>query len=88
MVVRQPRYSKEEFARRGNEIYESQVRSKVESGNHGRIVAIILTQTNTSAIVLTCCAQRLAAVAMDCRTQATKAALIDSQIPRRTPLRK
>ena len=40
MTVRQPRYSKEEFARRGNEIYESQVRSQVEEGNHGKIVAI------------------------------------------------
>ncbi len=37
---RQPRYSKEEFAQRGKEIYESQVRSQVEEGNHGRIVAI------------------------------------------------
>ncbi|MDJ0689467.1 MAG: hypothetical protein QNJ41_13240 [Xenococcaceae cyanobacterium MO_188.B32] len=40
MTVRQPRYSKEEFARRGNEIYESQVRSQVEEGNYGKIVAI------------------------------------------------
>ena len=40
MAVRQPRYSKEEFAQRGDEIYESQVRSQVEEGNHGRIVAI------------------------------------------------
>lgn len=40
MTVRHPRYSKEEFARRGDEIYESQVRSQVEAGNHGRIVAI------------------------------------------------
>jgi hypothetical protein len=40
MTVRQPRYPKEEYARRGNEIYEAQVRSKVEEGNHGRIVAI------------------------------------------------
>ena len=40
MTVRQLRYSKEEFARRGDEIYESQVRSKVEAGNHGKIVAI------------------------------------------------
>jgi len=40
MAVRQPRYSKEEFARRGNEIYESQVRSQVEDDNHGKIVAI------------------------------------------------
>ncbi|MBW4579385.1 MAG: hypothetical protein KME42_07400 [Tildeniella nuda ZEHNDER 1965/U140] len=40
MTARQPRYSKEEFARRGNEIYESQVRAQVEAGNHGKIVAI------------------------------------------------
>lgn len=40
MTVRQPRYSKEEFARRGREIYESQVRSQVEEGNYGKIVAI------------------------------------------------
>ncbi|WP_068816475.1 hypothetical protein [Phormidesmis priestleyi] len=40
MTVRQPRYSKEEFARRGDEIYESQVRQQVEEGNHGKIVAI------------------------------------------------
>jgi hypothetical protein len=40
MTVRQPRYSKEEFARRGHEIYESQVRAEVEEGNHGKIVAI------------------------------------------------
>ncbi|MBD2461012.1 hypothetical protein H6G89_08140 [Oscillatoria sp. FACHB-1407] len=40
MVVRQPRYSKEEFAQRGTEVYESQVRPQVEAGNHGKIVAI------------------------------------------------
>ncbi len=40
MAVRQPRYSKEEFARRGNKIYETQVRSQVEAGNYGKIVAI------------------------------------------------
>jgi peptide subunit release factor RF-3 len=40
MAVRQPRYSKEEFARRGDEIYESQVRRQVEAQNHGKIVAI------------------------------------------------
>ncbi|MBD2038689.1 hypothetical protein H6F76_27420 [Leptolyngbya sp. FACHB-321] len=40
MIFRQPRYSKEEFARRGNEIYESQVRSQVEESNYGKIVAI------------------------------------------------
>jgi peptide subunit release factor RF-3 len=40
MTVRQPRYSKEEFAQRGNTLYESQIRSQVEEGNHGKIVAI------------------------------------------------
>jgi hypothetical protein len=40
MTLRQPRYNKEEFARRGHEIYESQVRPQVEEGNHGKIVAI------------------------------------------------
>ena len=34
------RHSKEEFARRGNEIYETQIRPQVEEGNHGKIVAI------------------------------------------------
>ena len=49
MTVRQPRYSKEEFARRGDEIYESQVRPQIEEGNHGRIVAIDI---ETGAFVL------------------------------------
>jgi hypothetical protein len=40
MTVNQLLYTKEEFARRGNEIYESQVRPQVEEGNHGKIVAI------------------------------------------------
>ena len=40
LMTQQLRYSKEEFARRGNEIYESQVRLQVEEGNHGKIVAI------------------------------------------------
>lgn len=40
MAARRPRYSKEEFARRGNEIYESQVRPQVEADNYGKIVAI------------------------------------------------
>ncbi len=40
MTVQQLRHSKEEFARSGNEIYESQVRPQVEQGNHGKIVAI------------------------------------------------
>ncbi len=40
MVVRQPRYSKEEFAQRGDSIYETQIRPLVEAGNRGKIVAI------------------------------------------------
>jgi hypothetical protein len=40
MTVQQLRHSKEEFARRGNEIYESQVRLQVKQGNHGKIVVI------------------------------------------------
>jgi hypothetical protein len=40
MIVLQPRYSKEELARRGTEIYEQQVRSQVEENNQGKIVAI------------------------------------------------
>lgn len=40
MTVRQPRYSKEEFAQRGDALYESDIRSQVEEGNHGKIVAI------------------------------------------------
>jgi hypothetical protein len=38
MVVRPPRYSKEAFAGRGDEIYDSQVRSRVEEGNYDKIV--------------------------------------------------
>jgi hypothetical protein len=38
--MRQPRYSKEEAARRGQDIYERQVRPQVEEGNRGKIVAI------------------------------------------------
>jgi hypothetical protein len=40
MTVRQPRYSKEEFARRGDEIYESQVLPQLKEGNQVKIVAI------------------------------------------------
>jgi hypothetical protein len=36
----QPRYSKEEFARRGDDIYERVLRPMLESGNEGRFVAI------------------------------------------------
>lgn len=40
MTIRQPRYSKEEFARRGRAIYESSVQLQVEEENYGKIVAI------------------------------------------------
>jgi uncharacterized protein YuzE len=40
MAVRQRRYTKEELARRGQELYESIIRQQVEAGNDGKIVAI------------------------------------------------
>ena len=40
MAVRQPRYSKEEFAQRGDLIYQTQIRPQVETDNRGKIVAI------------------------------------------------
>jgi hypothetical protein len=40
MAINQLKYTKEEFAQKGNEIYETQVRPKVEEGNRGKIVAI------------------------------------------------
>ena len=39
-TIRQRRYSKEEFARRGNEIYERDIRPRVEAENKGKIVVI------------------------------------------------
>lgn len=42
MTVRQPRYSMEEHARRGTELYDGQIRPQVEieAANHGKIVAL------------------------------------------------
>ena len=40
MTAPQARYSSEEFARRGTELYEKQVRPQVEKNNIGRVVAI------------------------------------------------
>jgi hypothetical protein len=40
MTTPQPRYSKEEHARRGTTLYEQQVRPQVDAGNHGKIVAL------------------------------------------------
>jgi len=39
MPAIQPRYSKEEFAQRGDHLYQ-QLRPQIESGNRGKIVAI------------------------------------------------
>jgi len=40
MTIRQRRYSKEEIARRGQDLYESDIRQQIEAGNEGKIVAI------------------------------------------------
>ena len=41
MTVRQPRYSKEEFARRGNELYTRDIRAEIDTdANKGKFVAI------------------------------------------------
>ena len=40
MAVSRPRYSKEEFARRGDEIYERDLRPQVEAGNEGKFIVI------------------------------------------------
>ena len=36
----QPHYSKEEFAWRGDEIYERDIRPRIEGGNEGKFVVI------------------------------------------------
>ena len=40
MQRRQPRYSIEEHARRGDNLYHQHIHPHVEAGNHGKIVAI------------------------------------------------
>ncbi len=40
MTSRQPRYSAEETAQRGDEIYERDIRARVESTHRGKVVAI------------------------------------------------
>lgn len=40
MTARQPRYSFEDFARRGDSLYETNIRPQVEDFNRGKIVAI------------------------------------------------
>jgi hypothetical protein len=40
MSVRQPRYAPGEISRRGEELYEREIREKVEAGNKGRVLVI------------------------------------------------
>lgn len=40
MTTRQPRYSAEETARRGDEIYERDIRAQVEGTHRAKVVAI------------------------------------------------
>jgi len=40
MTAEQPRYSAEETARRGDDIYEREIRALVEATNRGKVVAI------------------------------------------------
>lgn len=40
MFNRQPRYSMDEFKRRGTELYENKIRQLVEPGNLGRLLCI------------------------------------------------
>jgi hypothetical protein len=42
----QPHYSKEEFARRGDAIYENDLRSVLEAENEGKFVAIDIETGN------------------------------------------
>ena len=40
MPTTRPRYSKEEFARRGDALYEGHIRAQIENGNERKFVAI------------------------------------------------
>jgi hypothetical protein len=40
MAVAGPRYNTEEFARRGEEIYERDIRAQVEAANAGKFIVI------------------------------------------------
>ena len=60
MTVRQPRYSKEEFTPRGNDIYNREIRATVETGqNKGKFVAIDIEtgMWEMNADALTACDQ-------------------------------
>jgi hypothetical protein len=40
MTSRKPKYSKEEHARRGNDMYLTRVSAQVSAGNEGKVVAL------------------------------------------------
>lgn len=40
MEILEPRYSKEEFARRGREIYERDIQSRIQPDDDGKFIAI------------------------------------------------
>ena len=40
MAISKPRYSKEEFARRGDDLYENEVRPQLKDDDDGKFVAI------------------------------------------------
>ena len=69
MTVRQPRYSKEEFARRGDEIYNRDIRPLVEADNQGQFVALDIETGawEMDSDALTAC-ERLIARIPDCQT--------------------
>ena len=68
-VVRQPRYSKADFAKRGDEIYERDIRSKVELDHQGEFVAIDIDtgEWELSPDALKAC-DRLISRLPDCQT--------------------
>lgn len=68
MTVREPRYSKAEFARRGDETYNS-IRDQVEVGNKGKFVALDIETGlwEIDADALAAC-DRLIARIPDCQT--------------------
>ena len=70
MLIRGPRYPKEEFARRGNEIYNRDIRSLVDTEeNKGKFVAIDIETGawEMDTVALTAC-ERLISRLPDCQT--------------------
>jgi hypothetical protein len=69
VAIRQPRYPKEEIARRGSEIYNRDIRSQVEADNKGKFIALDI-ETGAWEMdenALTAC-DRLIARLPDCQT--------------------